>query len=75
MAVKPPTNPASAEPGYLTTEFWLTSATSVISILVTFNVVHITTSQTQSIMGLLGMIVPIAIYAISRGLRKSGTPA
>jgi hypothetical protein len=75
MSTSPPEpQPGPAEPGYTTTEFWLTAASAIIAMLIAFNIVNITTSQVQSIMGVLGVMVPIAIYTISRGLRKNGTP-
>lgn len=67
--------PVPAEPGYTTTEFWLALAVSVIGLLTVFGVIHLASAQVNAIMGALELIVPNAIYAISRGIRKAGTSA
>ena len=70
----PAATPASSpEPGYLTTEFWMAVAVQLISLLTLFGVIHIGSAQTQAILGMLGLVVPQALYALSRGLRKAGT--
>jgi len=72
MAVNPSTPPA--EPGYLTSEFWMAVVVQLISLLLLFGVIHITNAQVQAIVGVAGLVVPQALYAISRGIRKAGTP-
>jgi hypothetical protein len=75
--VAPPTLPAptgAAEPGFLTTEFWVALATQLIGLLTVTGVIHPSTETVNGIMGLLALIVPTIAYALSRGIRKSGTP-
>lgn len=74
MTIVPPTTTPAAEPGYTTTEFWGTESTSLLAFLVAMNVVHITTTQTQTIVGFTTMAAAQIAYAISRAIRKSGTP-
>lgn len=64
--------PPQPEPGYLTTEFWMALATSVIGLLILFNVIKVTTEQQQAILGLIGLVAPQVIYILSRGIRKIG---
>lgn len=63
----------TAEPGWQTTEFWLSLVAAILGALTEFHVISFTSSQTQSIIGLVGMVVPIGLYALSRGLRKQHT--
>lgn len=80
MGVEPEGNPikipltissvSPAEPGYTTTEFWLTVVTSFIGLLTTFNVVHFTNPQMQALLGFAGLVIPVIVYTISRGIRK-----
>jgi ABC-type spermidine/putrescine transport system permease subunit II len=65
----------SAEPGYTTTEFWVALVTSVIGLLVLFNIIKISNGQTQAIVGLVALVAPQVIYILSRGIRKIGTSA
>jgi hypothetical protein len=67
----PPPPPATAEPGYLTTEFWATTAVSVVGFLGTAGV--FTSDQAVRLGGLITSAGAIVGYAISRGIRKSGT--
>lgn len=60
------------EPGYTTTEFWVALVTSVIGLLVMFDVIKFTTAQTQAVVGLVALVAPQAIYILSRGIRKVG---
>jgi len=74
-----PKLPATAEPGWTTTEFWATVATMLIGLLATLGVIHVNVgdpavaNEIQVIAGLLAMVVPAAIYALGRSIRKSGT--
>lgn len=72
MAITPQ---PSAEPGYTTTEFWVALVTSVIGLLMLFNVIKVSNAQVQSIVGLVALVTPQVIYILSRGIRKSGTGA
>lgn len=79
VASNPPTPPPSPEPGYTTTEFWLSIVTSAITLvgttLVDFGVVpNLTAAQRADITGLavLGVTVIAAGYAIARSIRKNG---
>ena len=63
----------SAEPGYLTTEFWVTIATMLISFLASAGVFDQATVVRLG--GLITGAAAIVGYAISRGIRKSGTPS
>jgi uncharacterized membrane protein len=63
----------SAEPGYTTTEFWVALVTSVIGLLVLFNIIKISNAQNQAIVGLVALVAPQVIYILSRGIRKIGT--
>ena len=67
-----PSTPDPVEPGYMTTEFWMALATSVIGLLLTFKVVNLNDGQVQQILGLLALIVPQGLYVLSRGIRKQG---
>lgn len=75
------TNPASAEAGYTTTEFWAVVVSNAVALgaatLADFNVIHLTQAQDADITGLalLAITVGSAMYAIARSLRKAGTPA
>lgn len=69
MSVPAPT----VEPGYTTTEFWVTQITAFLGLLVAFNVVHLTATQTQTLIGFASSTIAEAAYAISRAIRKSGT--
>lgn len=62
-----------AEPGYTTTEFWVAVFGNGVSFLTAFNIIHFTSSQAQVIGGLATMAATNIAYAISRGIRKSGT--
>lgn len=78
MAVEPrPANvswPVSdVEPGYTTTEFWMAAVSQIVGLLTIFNVVHLTSAQTQGILGFAALVIPSALYAISRGIRKKGS--
>lgn len=64
--------PPQPEPGYTTTEFWLALVTSVIGLLVMFNVIHLNDGQQQAILGLVALVAPQVIYILSRGIRKIG---
>ncbi|MDQ6919096.1 MAG: hypothetical protein M3Z98_07025 [Candidatus Dormibacteraeota bacterium] len=64
--------------GYKTTEFWVTVLTAVVGLLVTLG--YIDPAQAhgaglaaaiQVVGGILGMAVPVAVYAISRALVKA----
>jgi hypothetical protein len=68
MSTPAPASPV--EPGYLTTEFWVSLATSIIGLLIMFGLVKFTTAQTQAIIGLVTLVVPNALYILSRGIRK-----
>lgn len=70
--VPPTTDPAAAEPGYLTTEFWATTAVSVVGFLASAGVFDQATAVRLG--GLITSAATIVGYAISRGVRKSGTP-
>ena len=64
-----------AEPGFTTTEFWVTIATEFLALLTMLHVVSFTSDQTQGLIGMAGLILPAVAYAISRGVRKRGTTA
>lgn len=70
----------TAEPGYLTTEWWATLVAMLVGLLTALGVIHVNVgdpvvaSEIQLVGGLLAMVVPAAAYAIGRSLRKSGTP-
>jgi ABC-type spermidine/putrescine transport system permease subunit II len=49
--------------------------TSVIGLLVLFNIIKISNGQTQAIVGLVALVAPQVIYILSRGIRKIGTGA
>jgi len=74
-----PKMPATAEPGWATTEFWATVISMFIGLLATFGVIHVNVgdpavaSEVQMIAGLLAVVVPAVAYAIGRSIRKSGT--
>lgn len=68
----PASSPSPVEPGYQTTEFWMALATSVIGLLMTFKVVNLNDGAVQQILGLLALVVPQALYIVSRGIRKQG---
>lgn len=61
-----------AEAGYTTTEFWVTAVTEVIALLASAGVIG--SGLAEKLTGMAGMVVAGAFYAISRGLRKQGTP-
>ncbi len=69
LALTPPV----AEPGYMTTEFWLAIFGNIVSFLVAFNFIHFTNEQTQVIGGLATMAATNIAYALARGIRKNGT--
>lgn len=77
-AVQPPdqlyTDPV-AEPGYTTTEFWVSLASQLIGLLTVVGVIHPSTETVNGIIGLLTLVVPAIAYPLSRGIRKSGTTA
>lgn len=60
------------EPGYTTTEFWMTLAAALIGVLVAFHVVVFTDAQRQSVLGLVAIVAPVVAYVLSRGIRKVG---
>lgn len=64
--------PPVVEPGWQTTEFWASAATSLIGMLVMLGVVHPSSAQTDSVVGAITLFGPQVAYAISRGLRKHG---
>jgi hypothetical protein len=71
--------PATAEPGWATTEWWATLVAMLVGLLTLLGVVHVdvgnplVASEIQVVGGLLAMIVPAAAYAVGRSLRNSGT--
>jgi hypothetical protein len=65
----------AAEPGWQTTEFWVTVVTQLIGLLMVFKVIHITTDQSQAIIGMVGLVLPQVFYALGRSIRKQGTTA
>ena len=82
MAQNPTPAPSStptAEPGYTTTEFWVTILTMLIGLLTTLGVIHVNVGTAavnvavQELAGLLAMFVPAGLYALGRSIRKSGT--
>jgi hypothetical protein len=79
-----PTPPPVAEPGYTTTEFWVTLITMIIGLAVLIGPafgLHLTINSAdpatvQAIQyagGILALVVPAIVYAISRAIRKIGT--
>ena len=66
------------EPGYTTTEFWATQLTSlalaIILLLSVFGVISWTEAQKAAVTGLLAVAIVVAqgLYAVARGIRKSG---
>lgn len=80
IVLQPPAPAASAESGTATTEFWATQVSSlvmaVILVLSVFGIIHWTESQKAAVIGLLAVAIAVAqgFYAMSRGLRKQGTP-
>jgi len=64
---------ASAEPGYMTTEFWVAVVVTFIGLLTQFGVIHPSDEQTNQIVALLELVLPVVFYSISRGIRKMGT--
>jgi hypothetical protein len=72
------TTTTPVEPGYTTTEFWATQAASllaaVILLLTVFGVISWTESQKTAVTGVTLVVITIAqgLYALSRGIRKSG---
>ena len=58
-------------PGYATTEFWMTAAISFMGLAVEEGWIGPNFPQ-QKIMGLVGMFLPVPIYAISRAITKWG---
>ena len=68
-----PTPAPAAEPGWQTTEFWATLATMLVSFLASAGV--FTQADVVRLGGLITAAAAIVGYAISRGIRKSGTPA
>jgi hypothetical protein len=72
------TTTTPVEPGYTTTEFWATEATSGLTLAgavgADFGLFHLTTQQqtdvTLAAVFVIGLLQ--AGYAISRGLRKQG---
>lgn len=73
--VTPASTPAPAEPGYLTTEFWMAVVVQLLGLLALVGVIQLPSATVQAIVGLVGLVAPQVAYAISRGIRKSGTPA
>lgn len=65
---------AGAEPGYTTTEFWVTLATEGIGLLTLTGVIHPAAGLTDAVGGIVATVVPAVVYAVSRGIRKAGTP-
>jgi hypothetical protein len=65
----------AAEPGWQTTEFWVTVVTQIIGLLIVFKVIHISNDQTQAILGIVGLVLPQLFYALGRSIRKRGTTA
>ena len=59
------------KPGYATSEFWLTLVTALFGLALTFDWIGPDFPQEQ-IVGILAMVVPVAIYAISRAVAKWG---
>jgi hypothetical protein len=74
-----PRLPATAEPGWTTTEFWATLLSMFVGLLTTLGVIHVNigdpavANEVQVIAGLLALVVPAVAYAIGRSIRKSGT--
>jgi hypothetical protein len=67
-----------AEPGYTTTEFWLSSAaagaTLVGTVLVDFGVANLNAAQRVDITtaAVFGVSLIAGLYALARGIRKNG---
>lgn len=68
-----PRQPPVAEPGWQTTEFWVTLATQIIGLLVVFKATNITSEQAKAIAAMVGLILPQVCYALGRSIRKQGT--
>jgi hypothetical protein len=72
------TTTTPVEPGYATTEFWATQAASllaaIILLLTVFGVITWTEPQKAAVTGLTLIVITVAqgLYALSRGIRKSG---
>lgn len=64
----------TAEPGYATTEFYVTIVSMVVGFLTQLGVIHVGANVDQ-ISALVEMVGPVVGYAISRGIRKRGTPS
>lgn len=64
--------PPSAEPGWQTTEFWVTLATMLVSFLASAGVLD--SAASVRLGGLITGAAAIVGYALARGIRKSGTP-
>lgn len=67
------TAPNPVEPGYTTTEFWVTLVTALLGVLTAFNVIHFTNAQTQVVVGFSALVIPAVAYIISRGVRKKSS--
>lgn len=71
----------TVEPGYTTTEFWATQATALVAqavaLLTVFGVIHWSANQQAAVFAIAqtAVIVAEGFYALSRGIRKSGTTA
>jgi drug/metabolite transporter (DMT)-like permease len=64
--------------GYRTTEFWVTVLTALVGLAIALGYVDPAQAHgaglaaaVQVVAGILGMVVPAATYAISRGLAKA----
>jgi hypothetical protein len=66
--------PLAAESGFTTSEFWGKVAVQFIALLTLLGVVHPSSGTVDGIVGLVGLVGPELGYAISRGIRKRGTP-
>lgn len=61
------------EPGYTTTEFWITVLLALIGLLVSFGVVRVSSGQLQTIAGLVVAVAPSLAYIFGRSIRKRGS--
>lgn len=71
-AIAPSGSVTPPEPGYTTTEFWVTVGLVVVGLLVSFGVIHVSSGQLQSITGLVVTVAPSLAYILGRSIRKRG---
>lgn len=79
MSSNPPTSTTTdAEPGYLTTEFWGSTISSLITVAIAAYVAfggQVTDAQKAAVLGAVGPVLAAiwGVYAIVRTIRKNAT--